>query len=101
MQHRKTYRHPGLTMRTRWERAPAAARAWGHEGNRRPHHRWEGFTARRKRRVERGSAGLMTDRICMKWSMVAVFSVSRRLLDRRVTSAGRRWIVDALASARR
>jgi hypothetical protein len=49
--HRKTYRHPGLTMRTRWEQAPAAARARGHEGNRRLHHRWESFTARRKRPV--------------------------------------------------
>ena len=38
-------------MRTRWELAPAAARARGHEGNRRLHHRWEGFTARRKRPV--------------------------------------------------
>jgi transposase len=49
--HRKTYRHPGLTMRTRWEQAPVAARARGHEGNRRLHQRWEKFTARRKRPV--------------------------------------------------
>jgi transposase len=49
--HRKTYRNPGLTMRTRWELAPAAARARGHDGNRRLHQRWEAFTARRKRPV--------------------------------------------------
>ena len=49
--HRKTYRNPGLTMRRRWEQAPAAARARGHEGNRRLHQRWEAFTARRKRPV--------------------------------------------------
>jgi transposase len=44
--HRKTYRNPGQVMRTRWEHASAAARARGHEGNRRLHHRWEIFTAR-------------------------------------------------------
>jgi transposase len=49
--HRKTYRNPGQVMRTRWEHASAAARARGHEGNRRLHHRWEIFTARRKRPV--------------------------------------------------
>ena len=49
--HRKTYRHPGLTMRTRWEQAPPAARARGHEGNRRLHQRWQTFTARRKKPV--------------------------------------------------
>ena len=49
--HRKTYRHPGLTMRTRWEQASPAARARGHEGNRRLHQRWQTFTARRKKPV--------------------------------------------------
>jgi transposase len=49
--HRKTYRHPGLTMRNRWEQASPAARARGHEGNRRLHQRWQTFTARRKRPV--------------------------------------------------
>ena len=49
--HRKTYRHPGLTMRTRWEQASPAARARGHEGNRRLHQRWQAFTARRKKPV--------------------------------------------------
>ena len=42
---------PGLTMQARWDQAPAAARARGHEGNHRLHHRWEVFTARNKRPV--------------------------------------------------
>jgi transposase len=49
--HRKTYRTPGHTMRTRWEQAPAAARIRGHQGNQRLHQRWETFTARRKKPV--------------------------------------------------
>ena len=49
--HRKTYRNPGLIMRTRWELAPPAARARGHAGNRRLHQRWQSFTVRRKRPV--------------------------------------------------
>ena len=40
---------PGKTMRDRWELAPAAARARGHEGNRRLHQRWQAFNARKKR----------------------------------------------------
>jgi len=48
--HRKAYR-PSLTLRARWDQAPAAARARGHEGNHRLHHRWEVFTARNKRPV--------------------------------------------------
>jgi hypothetical protein len=42
---------PGLTMRTRWEHASPAARARGHEGNRRLHQRWQALTARRKKPV--------------------------------------------------
>jgi len=49
--HRRTYRTPGATMRTRWEQAPPAARARGHEGNRRLHHRWQGFNERKKKPV--------------------------------------------------
>ena len=49
--HRKAYRRPGLTMRTRWELAPAAARVRGHQGNQRLHQRWEAFTARCKKPV--------------------------------------------------
>jgi hypothetical protein len=49
--HRKTYRNPGQTMRTRWALASPAARARGHEGNRRLHARWQTFTARHKKTV--------------------------------------------------
>jgi len=47
--HARPYRVPGKTLRDRWELAPAAARARGHEGNRRLHQRWQAFTARKKR----------------------------------------------------
>ncbi len=49
--HRTTYRSPGPVMKGRWEQAPAAARARGHDGNRRLHQRWQSFTARRKKPV--------------------------------------------------
>jgi len=49
--HRRTYRNPGATMRARWEAAPPAARARGHEGNHRLHRRWMAFTERRKKPV--------------------------------------------------
>jgi transposase len=48
--HRKAYR-PGLTMRARWDQAPAAARARGHQGNQRLHHRWQVLTDRKKKPV--------------------------------------------------
>ncbi len=48
--HRKTYRNP-TTMGARWALAPPAARARGHAGNHRLHHRWEQFTAHNKRPV--------------------------------------------------
>ena len=41
----------GKTMRDRWELASPSARARGDEGNRRLHHRWNTFRARRKRHV--------------------------------------------------
>jgi transposase len=41
----------GKTMLDRWDLASPAARARGDEGNRRLHHRWTQFTARRKRPV--------------------------------------------------
>jgi len=47
-QHLKPYRTPGVTMRARWELAPAAARARGHAGNQRLHQRWMHFTERKK-----------------------------------------------------
>lgn len=48
--HRARYR-VGTVMRSRWDLAPAAARARGDEGNRRLHHRWVRFLERRKRPV--------------------------------------------------
>ena len=49
--HKKPYRTPSKAMRTRWEQAPAGARARGHAGNQRLHQRWQVFEARKKRRV--------------------------------------------------
>ena len=48
--HRSTYR-PGLTLRRRWDQAPAAARARGHAGNQRLHARWVNLNLRKKRPV--------------------------------------------------
>src|SRR5674476_845071 len=39
------------TLRSRWNQAPAAARARGHAGNQRLHQRWQVFTDRKKRPV--------------------------------------------------
>jgi len=47
--HARPYRTPSKALRDRWEAAPAAARARGHEGNQRLHRRWEAFTERKKR----------------------------------------------------
>ncbi|MCJ0907233.1 IS110 family transposase [Rhodococcus sp. ARC_M6] len=49
-QHRRPYR-PGLALRRRWDKATAAARARGQQGNRRLHARWERFDERGKRPV--------------------------------------------------
>jgi len=46
--HRKPYR-PGVTLRRRWDAAPAAARARGDAGNRRLQRRWAAFDARSKK----------------------------------------------------
>jgi transposase len=48
--HRPSYR-PGLTLRRRWDQAPAAARARGHDGNQRLNQRWLSLTERHKRPV--------------------------------------------------
>jgi len=49
--HRKSYSHPGPTMRARWELAGPAARDRGHAGNRRLSARWRRFDEREKRPV--------------------------------------------------
>lgn len=48
--HRPRYR-VGATLQARWQRAPAAARARGHEGNLRLAQRWLAFADRHKRPV--------------------------------------------------
>ncbi|MGA8046147.1 MAG: IS110 family transposase [Dermatophilaceae bacterium] len=47
--HHRTRYTVGVTLRRRWDLAPAAARARGDEGNRRLHHRWVKFIDRKKR----------------------------------------------------
>ena len=49
--HRRSYHHPGETMRARWTQASPAARARGHAGNHRLHRRWQAFVARNKKPV--------------------------------------------------
>ncbi|MHB8342016.1 MAG: IS110 family transposase, partial [Mycobacteriales bacterium] len=49
--HRRPYPTPSAAMRARWDKAPAAARARGHDGNRRLHDRWEALASRKKRAV--------------------------------------------------
>ena len=46
--HRSAYR-PGKTMQDRWALAPVAAQVRGDAGNRRLHHQWLKFIARKKR----------------------------------------------------
>ena len=46
--HRKRYR-VGATIQSRWQRAPAAARARGQLGNQRLNQRWKTFTAHHKK----------------------------------------------------
>jgi transposase len=54
--HRPPYRAPGVDLRRRWERAPAAAAARGDAGNRRLHTRWQNFTDRNKTTVVANAA---------------------------------------------
>jgi len=68
---RKTYRTPGLTMRTRWEQAPTAARVRGHQGNQRLHQRWEAFTARRKKPVV-ANVAVARELACRAWSLAVM-----------------------------
>lgn len=48
--HRRRYQ-PGAVLRRRWDGASPAARARGHAGNQRLHHRWTDFDGRKKRPV--------------------------------------------------
>lgn len=54
--HRKPYRGPGLDLRRRWDRAPAAAAARGHAANRRLAGRWAAFDERKKKPVVANAA---------------------------------------------
>ncbi|WP_200176318.1 IS110 family transposase [Tomitella cavernea] len=47
--HHKARYTVGAVLRARWEQAPEAARARGHAGNQRLHHRWETFGHRHKK----------------------------------------------------
>lgn len=53
--HRKLY-SPTVALRQRWDSASPAARARGHAGNRRLHHRWKAFDDRAKRAVVSNAA---------------------------------------------
>ena len=46
----------GKVLQARWDQAPPAARARGHAGNRRLHHRWDAFTARKKKHTVANTA---------------------------------------------
>jgi transposase len=54
--HRKPYRGPGLELRRRWDRAPAAAAARGHAGNQRLAQRWVAYDRRSKPAVVANAA---------------------------------------------
>jgi transposase len=54
--HRQPYRHPGVELRRRWDKATPAARIRGQQANRRLHARWLGFDARKKRPVVANTA---------------------------------------------
>ncbi len=69
--HRKAYRHPGTMLRSRWELAPAAARARGDEGNNRLHQRWQRFTARCKRPVV-ANAAIARELAGWAWSLAVM-----------------------------
>lgn len=46
----------GPVMRARWDQATPAARARGHAGNERLHHKWVGYTARKKKHTVANTA---------------------------------------------
>jgi transposase len=54
--HRARYRGPGLDLRRRWDRAPAAAAARGHAANQRLAGRWAAYDQRKKPAVVANAA---------------------------------------------
>lgn len=69
--HKRDYRNPGRTMRSRWDRAPAAARVRGHQGNRRLHQRWQSFTERKKKPVV-ANAAIARELAGWCWSLATI-----------------------------
>lgn len=65
--HRKPYR-PGWRLRRRWQAATPAARARGHQANRRLHSRWARFDQRQKRPVI-ANAAIARELAGWCWSM--------------------------------
>ena len=54
--HRARYRGPGIELRRRWDRAPAAAAARGHAANQRLAGRWAAYNERKKPAVVANAA---------------------------------------------
>ena len=54
--HHKPRYAVGAVMKARWEQASPAARARGHAGNQRLHHKWVGYTARNKKHTVANAA---------------------------------------------
>ncbi len=69
--HRQPYRPSSPTMRARWDKAPAAARRRGDEGNRRLHGRWLAFDARGKRSVV-ANAAIARELAGWCWSLAVI-----------------------------
>jgi transposase len=69
--HRPEYRPSSPTMRARWDKAPAAARRRGDQGNRRLHHRWTVFTARGKPTVV-ANAAIARELAAWCWSLALI-----------------------------
>lgn len=69
--HRQPYRSSSPTMRARWDKAPAAARRRGDEGNRRLHGRWLAFDARGKRSVV-ANAAIARELAGWCWSLAVI-----------------------------
>ncbi|WP_275216516.1 transposase [Pseudarthrobacter sp. H3Y2-7] len=69
--HRHPYRSSSPTMRARWDKAPAAARRRGDEGNRRLNARWVAFDARNKRSVV-ANAAIARELASWCWSLAVM-----------------------------